>query len=234
MPAVNDTSTNSSLLTLWLRLIEELAGVYDAHFVCAIIAAEVASFTGITTVIGLSGAQGEFYDVWICQPDGEVSQARWPSESAYFAPLTRSNDAVRLEKLGRPVTEVINSELWLIAQDNILAAPLPYPGNGDQPSASAGVICLIDPPQDCMINRAELAHLARGLTVYLDRAGLRRQVDHQEVEFGVISEISHVLTSTLSMERVYQELTGNIRRILHVESISVGLTDPKSGEVMFI
>ena len=234
MPAVNETSTNSSLLTLWLRLIEELAGVYDAHFVCAIIAAEVASFTGITTVIGLSGAQGEFYDVWICQPDGEVSQARWPSESAYFAPLTRSNDAVRLEKLGRPVTEVINSELWLIAQDNILAAPLPYPGNGDQPSASAGVICLIDPPQDCMINRAELAHLARGLTVYLDRAGLRRQVDHQEVEFGVISEISHVLTSTLSMERVYQELTGNIRRILHVESISVGLTDPKSGEVMFI
>jgi PAS domain S-box-containing protein len=234
MFAANNIPTNSSIHHLWLRLIEELAGVHDAHFVCAIIAAEVAAFSGYTTVIGLSSAQGDYFDVWICQPDGAISQARWPSETAYFAPLTGSNDAVRLEKLGRPVTELVSSELWLIAQDNILAAPLPFPMTGDQSANSSGAICIIDTPEDCVIDTAELANLARGLTVYLDRAALRRQVDHQEVEFGVISEISHVLTSSLSLERVYQELTGNIRRILHVESISVGLTDQQNGEVVFI
>lgn len=222
-----------SFLPLWLNLIDELAGVFDTHFVCAAIARKVAEFTRIATVVGVNGPQSDFYDVWICQADGALTQERWPAEKASFGPIIRSDKAVHLVKLGRPVSELVNSELWLHSQDTILAVHLPFSANEGQ-SAHSGVLCLLDPPEDNQLCEDELEQLSRGLTVYLDRAALRRQVDQQEVEFAVVSDISHVLTSTLSMERVFQELTGNIRRILQVESLSVGLTEPNTGDIVFV
>ena len=224
---------DTSVLPLWLKLVEELAGVFDTHFVCATVAAEVAAFSQNTAVVGIGGPQEEYYDVWICQPNGASTQVRWQAEKASFAPILNSGKAVRLEKLSRPVTELINSKLWLLSQDTILAVPLPYPVNAGQ-TANSGILSLIDPPQNGILGEVELENLSRGLTVYLDRAALRRQVDQQEVEFAVVSDISHVLTSTLSMERVFQELTGTIRRILQVESLSVGLTEANTGDVIFL
>ncbi len=71
------------------------------------------------------------------------------------------------------------------------------------------------------------------MTVYLDRAFLRRKVDRQSVEFAVVSDISHTLTSTLSMDNVLQQLTGTIRRTLNVESLSVGLAEAHTGDIVF-
>ena len=224
---------NASILPLWLKLIEELAGVQDTHFVCATIATEVAIFSGTTTVVGVNGPQGEQYDVWICRPDGASTQVRWQTDKASFAPIVNSGKSVHLEKLSRPVAELISSELWLLSQDNITAVPLPFPVNDGLPSYS-GALCLLDPPANSILGEDELEKLSRGLTVYLDRAALRRQVDQQEVEFAVVSDITHVLTSTLSMERVFQELTGTIRRILQVESLSIGLTEQNTGDIIFI
>ncbi len=72
------------------------------------------------------------------------------------------------------------------------------------------------------------------MSVYLDRAYLRRRLDRQEVEVAVISDISHTLTSTLNMENVFQQLSGTIRRTLHVESLSVGLSEPLTGDIVFV
>jgi two-component system, OmpR family, phosphate regulon sensor histidine kinase PhoR len=221
-----------SLLPLWTKLIEELAGVFDTHFVCATIASEVAAFSNLTTVVGVSSLQRDFYDVWICQPDRSLTQMRW-QEEASFSLIINSHQATHLEKLSRPVTDLINSEMWLLANDNILAVPLPFSMDNSE-TAKSGLLILIDPKEDNKLGEAELEYLARGMSVYLDRAELRRQVDQQEVEFTVVSDISHVLTSTLSMERVFQELKGTIRRILQVESLSVGLTEPNTGDVVFI
>ena len=225
-------SENMSFYPLWLRLMDELAGVFDTHFVCASIACEVAAFTQITTVVGVSGPQSEFYDVWICQADGALTQERWPAESASFEPILASDKAIRLAKLGRPTSELVSSELWLRSQDTVLAVQLPFSVNEGQASQS-GVLCLLDPSQDSPLREDDLEKLSRGLTVYLDRAALRRQVDQQAVEFAVVSDISHVLTSTLSMERVFRELTDTLRHILQVESLSVGLTEPNTGDIVF-
>jgi PAS domain S-box-containing protein len=232
MSETKNQVTNGSLLSLWTMLIEELEGVFDTHFVCATIASEVAAFSGSTTVVGASNIQRDYYDVWICQPDRTLTQVRWREEEASFSPIMTSAKAIHLEKLSRPVTELINSEMWLIVQEEILAISLPFPRT-DIHGDFSGILSIVD-PSDNKFGEAELEHLARGLTVYLDRAMLRRQVDQQEVQFTVVSDISHILTSSLSLEHVFQELTGTIRRILQVESLSVGLMEASTGDIIFI
>ncbi len=231
-------SSGSSILPLWERLTSELAGVFDTHFVCATIAAEVAAFTGAVTVVGVSRPQRDCFDVWICRPDRSLTQVRWREEQASFAPIINSGpiengQALRLDKLDRPVSELVKSELWLMVQDSFLGVPLPYLTTDELP-ADIGLLGLIDPPETCALGTNELESLSRALTVYYDRAALRRRVDQQEIEFAVVSDISHILTSTLSMERVFQELRGTIRHILQVEALSVGLIDQNSGEVVFL
>ena len=235
MPANKHTREPNHLNELRQKLSHELAAVFDAHSVCAIIGAEVAIQTKILTVIGISDAQREQFDVWICQPDGSVKQLIWPTTAASFDPILKSGKVSRLEKLGRPVTELINSELWLLPKEEIVAVPLPWRVGGTVVSPSPpGVLCLIDPQDKGILNSSFLEDLARSMTIYLDRAYLRRQVDRQSIEFAVVSDISHTLTSTLSLENVFQQLTGTIRRTLNVESLSVGLTEDHTGDIVFV
>jgi two-component system, OmpR family, phosphate regulon sensor histidine kinase PhoR len=233
MMSTAKTQPNHLLSQLWFSLITELEQVFDPHFVCAIIATEIARFSGIKTVIGFRNPQHDYYDVWICAADGTLIQKRWPVEKTPFTAIWNSEKAVHLSKLSQPVTDLMNSELWLIADENLLAVPLPLTRKDLEPNYAC-VLCLLDPVEDSPIDAADLENFSLGLTVYLDRAALRRQVDKQEVEFAVVSDISHSLTSTLSMERLFQELTGTIRRILQVESLSVGLSDANTGEVVFV
>jgi len=221
------------LYRLWLKLSSDLADVYDAHYVCATIATEVATQTSAMTVVGIGDPQRQHYDVWICQPDGEITQKRWPVVKASFDPILEAGSASRFEKLNRPVTELISSELWLLPREEILAVPLPHPSAGSQ-VAPPGILCLIDPGEKCPVDEQDLDDLARSMTVYLDRAYLRLQVDQQAVEFAVVSDISHTLSSTLSMDNVFQQLTGTIRRTLHVESLSVGLAEAHTGDIVFV
>ena len=233
MTLPSESSLDASWQALWLALSRELAAVFDAHFICATIAAEVARASGVATLVGISDEQRQHYDVWIAQPDGHEKQDKWPAERATFNDILDAEEAALLRKLDRPVSELVNSELWLLAQDDILAVPLPLPTENGL-VAAPGVLCLLDPPQEVARTAVALTDLARGLTVYLDRAALRRQTDQQEVEFAVVTDISAALTSTLSMSHVFQELAGTIRRTLQVESLSVGLSEPYTGDIVFV
>ncbi len=226
-------AAQSRIHQLWRSITSELTSVFDAHFVCATVASEVAKHMEITAVVGIRAPQQEFYDVWICHADGSMQQKRWDSDKASFGAILEAGSAVRLEKFSRPVTEQIKSELWLLPREEILAVPLPYPKGYNQ-VAPPGVVCLIDPTGSCPLKTDDIEQLASIVTVFLDRAYLRHQVDRQEVEFAVISDISHTLTSTLSMENIFRQLTGTIRRTLNVEELSVGLTDSATGEIVFV
>lgn len=218
---------------LFNELVRELSDVYDAHFVCATIATEIAASAKVTTLVGLIDPLQQHSDIWVASRDGELSQHRWPIEKASFEPFLEAKGPVRLEKISQSVSELVNSELWLLPRDEILGVKLPFPHAADQGSP-AGVICLIDPAVDCLLDSELFNELAQSLSVYLDRAYLRLRLDQQAVEFAVVSDISHTLTSTLNMEDVFQQLTGTIRRTLHVESLSVGLSEPASGDVVFV
>lgn len=218
---------------LWQKLSDELADIFDAHFVCATIATQIARFTQTKTIVGISDSEGQYYDVWICEADGSMTQVRWLRDKAGFEPFLRPHQAQRTEKFSRPAAEIINNELWLLPREAILTVPLPHPRQSNT-TTPPGIICLVDPPEDCPLHEENLLPLAGMVTVHLDRAYLRQQVDRQDVEFAVISEIGHALTSTLSLQNIYNQLAGPIRRTLNVETFSVGLREPLTGDIVFV
>ncbi len=218
---------------LWQALSTELAGIFDAHGVCATIAKEIAVFTGTTTIIGASGPQGRYYDVWICTADGRTQQTIWSNAKATFDPFIKSGKAILQNKFDLPAVDLIKSELWQHPRQSILAVPMPMPDSHSR-FTPPGALCLIDPPPDCILTPQTIEPLATNFTAYLDRAYLSSHVNRQDIEFAVVSDISHALTSTLSLGNIFQQIMDPIRRTLLVESISIGLIEPDSGDIVFV
>lgn len=222
-----------ALFTLWQRLDEELATTFDAHGVCAAIASEVAQFTQTTTVVGISNPQQGYFDVWVGRPNKRLEQTRWENKKASFPGLLAEGAAANITKLSQPAAEVIQSELWRLTRESLLYVPLPYPSRRHTHTAPS-ILCLVDPGQECPIHQDNITTLARHLTVYLDRAALRHRSDQQEVEFATIYDITYSLTSTLDLNAIIAQLSDPVRRSLDVESLSIGLIDTATSELIFV
>jgi PAS domain S-box-containing protein len=227
------TPMQESIHTLWEKLTAELITIFDAHFVCATVAAEVAQHTQTTTIVGISDPGHRHYDVWICQPDGNVEQARWNQRTSGFDPLLKQGKALYQQKFTLPPGQLVSSALWQLPHEQILAAPFPSAGWAE-PISMPGILCLIDPAENCPLNLQNIEPLINHISVFLDRAHLRQQVHRQNIEFGVVSDISFALTSTLSLKTIYEQLIDPVRRTLMVETISVGLIDATSGDITFV
>jgi PAS domain S-box-containing protein len=218
---------------LWQKLTDELATIFDAHFVCATVAQEIAAHTGLITVVGMSAMQGRYFDVWICRENGRLEQTRWDKDKAFFGPFLEFGKAQYKEKFKLPPADLVRSELWQLPKEGILATPMPLAGKAD-PLTPPGILCLIDPSDDCLLNIDTIEPLITYISVFLDRAYLRQQVHRQSIEFSVVSDISFALTSTLSLQKIYEQLIDPVRRTLIVESISVGLIDQETGDITFV
>jgi two-component system, OmpR family, phosphate regulon sensor histidine kinase PhoR len=228
------TEATGEIHLLWQRLTSELAGVFDAHGVCAAAADEIARFTGAVTVVAIRDLLNPYYDVWICDADGHTEQSRWDGDRGdSLAQLVAGGQVVWQEKLKLDASELIHSELWLLARECLLFAPLSGPGSPSQVTPP-GAICLIDPAPDCALNEDTIQSLAAFVTVVLDRAFLRRRSDQQTIEFGIVSDISYSTSSTLHLEEIFNQVADAVRRTLNAESISIGLTDLVSGEIVFV
>ena len=222
----------NDLSALWRDLLLDLRDVFDVHFVCATFAYHVARHTGASAVVAVADVQAKCYDVWLNEPSGRATQMRWSNEEAGLEPLLTLSGPTRLDKLERSAAEVIGGRIWLLAKRRLLAAPLPreerlysaYPPT---------LLALLDPDL-----QPELEPLLNEVTslmcVFLDRAALRQEVDRRTVEFAVISDISRALSSTLNIQQIYQLLTGPIRQTLNVETLSIGLIEPVTGDIVFV
>ncbi len=219
---------------LWQKLTNELHNIFDAHGICSIVANEVAVYTQTKTVVGISDPQRKYYDVWVCEKDGSIQQTRWKNEHASFDKLISAGCVIVQDKFTVQPSELVKSQLWQLAKEGILSVPLPSAGRYTAVTPP-GIICLIDPQADiCPINSGNINDLAMQVTMALDRASLRQQVDRQEIEFAVVSDISHALTSTLSLQNIYTQLMEPVRRTLNVGSISVGLIEQGTGDIVFV
>ena len=220
-------------LLLLERMIDVLNMVFDAHGVCAATAHLIASHTGTSTVVAISDPVGKHNDVWICDRDGGMKQDRWSADEILLERIYQAKGAEKYSKDQAPARESVRSDLWKIVDESFLAVPIPYPSRAGRITLP-GVICLVDPAEDCDLNENGLALLASQLTVFLDRALLRQRSAQQEVEFGTISDISHSLTSTLNLEEIIAQVTDAVRRVLGAESLTIGLTDPTGNEIIFV
>ncbi|MEJ2749384.1 MAG: GAF domain-containing protein [Anaerolineae bacterium] len=169
----------------------------------------------------------------ICTENGDIQQTIWNNPQASFDRLIQLGKASIQHKYDLSPAELINSELWQLPKDSLLSIPLPVPGNHSR-FTPPGSLCLIDPSPDCLLTPENLGTLATNLTIFLDRAYQRNHVDRQDIEFAVVSDISIALTSTLSLSRIFQHLMDPIRRTLLVESVSVGLIDPPTQDIIFV
>lgn len=223
----------TDLHDLWTQLTEALLPIFDTHSVCALLAGHIAAFAGVKTIVCISDDDRQHYDVWIGMPDGAVEQIRWRRETAGLEAIVKASGVQVLEKLSRPAAEVLRSDLWLLPHHALTAASLPTPPN-DLSLVPNGAIILIDPPRTCPLTPESLGQLTMIATAFLDRAYLQRRVDRQNVEFGVISDISHSLSATLNLGGIFEQLRGPIRQTLNVETLSVGLIDPATGDIVFV
>lgn len=222
-----------SVHALWDKLTHELTDTFDAHGVCAAVAIETACFTGITSVVALRDPLNEHYDAWICNGNGEIKQTRWETKRTSFASLEAEGRAVLEDKFNRSAGELINSELWQLPRERVLFVALPFPPQSNHPTP-AGAFCLIDPDDDCPVNAENIESLAAFITVFLDRAFLRHRSDQQEVEFGIVSDISYSITATLNLESIFHKVADAVRRTLNAETISIGMMEPETGDIVFV
>lgn len=224
---------NDNLFTLWQRLNLELGNNFDTHGVCAAIASELAEFTLTTAVVGTSNPSQNYFDVWIGRPQGRLEQTRWENKKSSFTPMLTQDAAATLSKMSQSPAELVQSELWRLTQDSILFVPLPFPPEHYSYTLPT-ILCLLDPGPHSPITQDNIEELARHLTVYLDRAALRHRSDRQEIEFATIYDITYSLTSTLDLDSIIAQLSDPVRRSLDVESLSIGLIEPTSGDIIFV
>lgn len=217
---------------LWEQLTRELTDVLDAHGVCAAVTYEIAVFTGVRTAVLLSGPPDKYYDAWICDSNGDLQQARWNNVQPALDTLSAGGGAVRQDKMELPAAEIIDNDLWILAKDDVLFVPLPYP-SGRSSSVPTGGICLFDPTDQCPLNRSNIENLATHVTTFLDRAFLRQEIDRQRVEFDIVYDLTYSLTATLKKETILNQLIDPVRRILNVEAISIGLVEEMTGDIIF-
>jgi two-component system phosphate regulon sensor histidine kinase PhoR len=217
---------------LWRDILTDLRDVFDVHFVCATFSYHLARHTGASALVAVADTQAKCYDVWLNEPSGRATQMRWLNAEAGLEPLLALSGPTRLDKLERPAAEVIGGRVWLLAKRRLLVAPLPREERLYSAHPPA-LLALLDPTAQPALD--DLLREATSLMiVFLDRAALRQEVDRRTVEFAVISDISRALSSTLNIQQIYQLLTGPIRQTLNVETLSIGLIEPVTGDIVFV
>lgn len=225
-----DTSSHM-IHDLWQRLNGELAGIYDEHSIYAVVAQEMAAFTGGMVITAVSGPQSGYYDVWIGNGDDALKQLRWHNAHDSITALLKDDEPKWKLKYGQPAAELIRSDLWQLPAHGILSSPLPIHLDG---GLRTGIFCLIDPDFDCPLTLENIASLATNITIFLERAYWRRHATKQEIEFSVVSDIGIALTSSLSLQHIFGRLLNPIKDALNVTSVSVGRIDPVSGDITFV
>ncbi|MDJ0751968.1 MAG: ATP-binding protein [Ardenticatenaceae bacterium] len=217
----------------WEKIAQELTGIFDTHGVCASIAQQVASFTHSSVVVGLLEPTGQYYDIWQSDPKGIIYQDRWRDQKGQIDETLNTGKIERLNKYTQRAKSLLTNPLWQMAENNLLLVPLPQP-HGMHKIIDKGFMAILDPAEVSPLNEDNLLVTSQLFTAYIERAALRYERDRQAIEFALTSEISQSLTSTLNLQEIFAQVSADMRRILDVESLSLGLIDPETQNIIFI
>lgn len=231
---LSPVQTTMDIHQFWIYLTTELSGIFDTHGVCQAIGTETAKYSQSRTVLALCEPNGKYLDVWICSPDGKVTQDRWFGEILFIQELTDPGKIQLVEKSDQRPQAIFDSALWKLAENNLLAVPLPFPQKSKRQIVPEGILAFLDHSDEATLQIEQLNSLAVLFTSFLERSVLRYQHDRQLIEFTITSDISQELTSTLELNKIFSRVSDNIRRMLDVESLSLALIDKNTSNIVFI
>ena len=111
---IEDMTLNGThkTLTLWQRIIRDLAGIFDAHGVSAAVAQAIADQTQIATIVALKDPVRDYYDAWYCSRSGILDQARWRELGPTIQHYIEKGSSAIIEKSAVPPGELVRSEIW--------------------------------------------------------------------------------------------------------------------------
>jgi hypothetical protein len=121
--------------------------------------------------------------------------------------------------------------LLQLAQERLIIAPFPCPGT-DAEEASPGALCLLDVPLARIPPPDDLAGLATFASVALNLLDSKAQAARQAVEASIITEIGRSLTSSLSLDDIFEQILSRVRSAVDAGAVSVGLIDEETREVI--
>ncbi|MFT5194162.1 MAG: signal transduction histidine kinase [Cellvibrionaceae bacterium] len=215
---------------LWIRLSKVLSGVFDTHGVCAAIAQEVSAFTGCNTMTALAEPNDQYFDVWFSNKNGNNRQERWRGKREAVDNLLQMGEIKFLSKTQIAPT---HGAVYDMASSSLLIVPLPWP-KSDSSIVPNAILIVADAEDTVLADLVQIEHLAIMFTTWLERAVLHYQRDRQAIEFAITSDISQRLSATLRLEDVFSQVSDNIKRMLDVESLSIGLIQQHTGDIVFI
>jgi len=124
-----------------------------------------------------------------------------------------------------------DDELLQLAQERLVVIPIPGPGLETE-SSPLGALCLLDTPPARLPSPAELVSLASLTGVALNLLESKAQHVRQTVEYGIISKIGRSLTSSLSLEDIFEQILFGVRAAIDAAEVSVGLIDQETQELL--
>lgn len=166
-----------------------------------------------------------------------VSQEGTPSPPIYLNGeqgfLSQVADLREPLSLSKPWPEGYYPEdqLLQLAQERLTLVPLP--GGGQHRSRPLqGVLCLLDVPPDRLPSEDELISLASFTSVALSLLESKSQAAQQAVEYNIISKIGQSLTSSLSLDDIFEQILFSVRAAIGAAGVSVGLIDREAQEIV--
>ncbi len=219
-------SQTISLDPLWDLLTDELINLYDAHHVCVAAAQTVASFVNMTTIVFLRSPLDQHQNIWVCEPDQRSEQYRWADGDEIIEQLMEHEDVIVL-----PTSKFASGPIHELEANEITVAPFFKSWFGLAPS---GALAFVTDDKPSPLDNRSFQALSRYLTTFLERAFLRYRTEQQEIVFDVVNDITLSLTSTLSLEDIFDKVANPIRRIVNAESVSIGLYNPRANEIVFV
>ena len=95
-----------------------------------------------------------------------------------------------------------------------------------------GAVCLLDVPPEAMPDDGFLAGVSHFTGLALSLLANKVQAARQEVEYGIVSDIGQSLTSTLSLDEIFEKILSSVRTTIDASEVSVGLIDEEAREII--
>lgn len=165
--------------------------------------------------------------------DGSVAQEKWDNGVELLHEVCAQEQVRVLRRSEHTTGSHVDAPFWPYVRDTVLVAPFRTSPHVHRTSIP-GAILIPDPPAHYLISAESLSTLAHFTCTHIERAYLRHYNAAQDVHYNVVRAISNSLTSSLELEEVLDTVANPIRNLLDVETVSIGLIDPNSGDITFV